>query len=212
MVKQVADPPVVGERRFRMGYEEYLDWADEDVHSEWVDGEVTVFMPPSILHQRLLSFLHVLLSLYTRRLDLGEVLMAPVEMRIRQRRSSREPDLLFVAKAHASRMDQIRVDGPADLVVEIVSETSVRRDRDEKRRDYEGAGIPEYWIFDPRPGRQRADFLRLGPDGRYVAVTPDDAGRYRSAVLPGFWLDPAWLWQDPLPDPEELRAVILAEA
>lgn len=210
MVRQVVDPLEIGERRFSMSYEEYLDWADEDEHAEWVDGEVTVFMPLSILHQRLLSFLHVLLSLYVRRLDLGEVLMAPVEMRIRGGRSSREPDLLFVEKAHAGRVDPVRVDGPADLVVEIVSETSVRRDREEKRRDYETAGIPEYWILDPRPGHRRAEFLRLGNDGRYVAASVDEAGRYRSAVLTGFWLDPAWLWHDQLPDPEEVRAIILA--
>jgi Uma2 family endonuclease len=70
------------------------------------------------------------------------------------------------------------------------------------------AGIPEYWIVDPRPGLQRAEFLRIGNDGRYAEASLDDDGRYRSLVLPGFWLDPAWLWQDPLPDPDALRAIV----
>lgn len=208
MAKRVVDRPGSGERRLRMGYQQFLDWADEDVHAEWVDGEVTLFMPPSVLHQRLLGFLYTLLSWYARRLDLGEVLMAPVEMRIRDGRSAREPDLLFVAAANAARIDSIRVDGPADLVVEIVSETSVGRDRVEKRREYERAGVAEYWVLDPRPRRQRAEFLQIGDDGRFVEVLLDAQGRYRSLVLPGFWLDPGWLWRDPLPDPDELKPTI----
>ena len=36
-------------QRLRMSYEEFLQWADEDVHAEWVDGEVIVHMPPMAL-------------------------------------------------------------------------------------------------------------------------------------------------------------------
>ena len=40
----------------------------------------------------------------------------------------------------------------------------------------------------------------------------DGEGHYHSRVLPGFWLDPNWLWQDPLPDPDALKPIILADA
>ncbi len=66
----------------------------------------------------------------------------------------------------------------------------------------------EYWIIDPRPGRQRVDFYRLTAQGKYQAVLPDADGRYHAAALSGFWLDPAWLWQEPLPDPLDLLSGI----
>ena len=208
MAKQAAAPPAPSGRRLTMDYREFLSWANEDVHAEWVDGEVTVFMPPSVLHQRVVGFLYVLLSWYARRFNLGEVLMAPLEMLILDGRSSREPDLLFVARAHADRITGIRIVGPADLVVEVVSDESVIRDRREKLADYQQAGIPEYWLLDPRPGQRRASFFCLGDDDRYAETPLDEGGHFHSTTMPGFWIDPAWLWQEPLPDPDDLKVLI----
>ena len=50
--------------RLPMSYEEYYAWADEDIHAEWVDGEVIVHMPPFDIHQTLLNFLNRLLAEY----------------------------------------------------------------------------------------------------------------------------------------------------
>jgi Uma2 family endonuclease len=193
MTQPVALAPSTQERRLAMTYEEWLVWSDgESKQSEWVDGEVVVFMPPTILHARVSGFVFLLLSHYVRLRDLGQVLTAPVEMRLSPT-VSHEPDLLVITPQ--------RVDGPADLVVEIVSADSVRRDRLEKFAEYALAGVPEYWLLDPRPGHQREDFFRLTDEGIYEPIEPDAGGRVHSRALPGFWLDPAWLRQDPLPDP-----------
>ncbi len=211
MSQQTITTPEAAERRLKMTYDEFLAWADEDVHAEWVDGEVTVFVPPSIRHQRLVSLLHYLLGLYADLRNLGEVLVAPVEMRLEPRGSSREPDLLFVAKANASRLSAARLDGPADLVVELVSDSSVARDRADKFYEYQEAGIGEYWVIDPRPGKERVDLYALTAEGRYQAILPDADGRYHSVALPGFWMRAEWLWQDPLPKPLVLLQEIAAE-
>lgn len=200
MAQQVAEAQAVQERRLKMSYEEYLAWEDEGAHGEWVDGEVIVFMPPTVLHQRIVGFLYYLLSSYLQFFDLGEVLAAPVEMHIVPGGSSREPDLLFVARKHLDRLTHERLVGPADLVVEVVSDSSVSRDRAEKFYEYQEAGVREYWIIDPRPGKERVDFFRLTAQGKYLPVLPDADGRYHALTLPGFWLDPAWLWQEPLPN------------
>lgn len=210
MGKQIVDPPVADGQRLTMGYDEFLAWWGEGTRGGWVDGEVVVVMPPRLVHQELVLFLSVLLSWYARWRDLGRVVVAPFEMLILDGRASRQPDILFVGRDHLGRLTDERLDGPSDLVIEVVSDDGAPRDRRDTLREYEEAGVPEYRILDPRPGRQRAEFLRVGNDGRYVAAAPDDAGRYRSVVLPGFWLDPAWLRRNPLPDPEEPRAVILA--
>lgn len=94
------------------------------------------------------------------------------------------------------------------MVGELISDESARRDRIDKLAEYGAAGVPEYWLFDPRPRQHRAEFYRLGAEGRYEAVLADAEGRYHSLVLPGFWLKPDWLWQDPLPKPAALLAMI----
>lgn len=118
-------------------------------------------------------------------------------MRLPTRPSGREPDLLFVANEHANRLRPTYVDGPADLVIEIVSPDSEERDRVTKLAEYEGAGIPEYWLIDP--AHQETTFYRLGADGRYSAVPIDADGFYHPAALSGFRLRVAWLWERPLP-------------
>lgn len=185
--------------RLRMSYEEYYAWADEDTHAEWVDGEVVVHMPPFEIHQTLLSFVQRLLAEYVEFERLGRVLIAPFEMRLLSQKSARQPDILVVTNGNLNRLSQERLEGPADLVVEIVSRDSVRRDRQEKYREYQDAGVPEYWIIDSRPGRNRADFYRLDEAGQYTLVGTDDDEWVESAVLPGFRLRPSWLWQESLP-------------
>lgn len=106
-------------------------------------------------------------------------------------------DLLFVSNQHVDWLRPTYLDGPADLVIEVVSPESVERDRVTKLAEYEAAGISEYWLVDFL--RREALFHRLGDDGRYHLVPVDADGFYRSAVLRGFRLRVSWLWQRPLP-------------
>ncbi len=80
----------------RMSYEEFLA-IPEPLLAEWVDGEVTIFMPPTAEHQNALGLLTVLLRLYSRIRGAGTVLIAPFEVVVRPGHSYREPDILFVA-------------------------------------------------------------------------------------------------------------------
>ena len=106
---------------------------------------------------------------------------------------AREPDLIFIAREHLDRLSQERLSGPADLVVEVISDDSVARDRADKFYEYQEAGVREYWILDSRPGRERTDFYVLDEKGRYRPVPPESDGRYHSTVLPGFWLYVDWV-------------------
>ena len=192
----------------RMSYEEFLA-IPEPLLAEWVDGEVTIFMPPTREHQAALRLLGVLIHLYARFRGAGEVIFSPFEVVIRAGHSYREPDILFVATPNLHRLSSKRLNGPPDLAIELLSDDSVTRDRDVKLREYEAAGMPEYWIFDPRPGRHASYHYRLGANARYEPVHPDPQGRVHSSVLPGFWLKPEWLWEDPLPIETDLLAEIL---
>lgn len=187
--------------RLRMSYEEYLAWADEDKIVEWVDGEVIVHMPPKDRHQDVVIFLVSLLRFFADFFQLGKVRAAPFEMKLSPRGPAREPDILFVAQQHLDRLTEERVAGPADLVVEVVSEDSVTRDRVKKFYEYQAFGVREYWVIDSRPGKAQADFWLADENGQYQRVPIGDDGIYRSATVPGFWLRVDWLWAETLPDP-----------
>jgi Uma2 family endonuclease len=112
--------------------------------------------------------------------------------------------VLFLASEHQERKRGTYIDGPADLVIEVVSPDSEVRDRREKYLEYEAGGIPEYWLIDDL--RHEAYFFILGADGRYQAASIGEDGMYESTVLPGLRVKVDWLWRDPLPTLDEALA------
>lgn len=181
----------------KMTYEEFLARADEDVPAEWVDGEVVLMSPPSKRHQRLVSFLTALLQHFVEVNQAGVVLLAPFQMKLATRPSGREPGVLFVSGDNLDRLKEMYLDGPADLVVEVVSAESRARDRVDKFYEYEQGGVREYWLIDPLS--KQAEFYLLGDDGSYHLSAVGSDGEFRSAVLDGLRLKVDWLWQEPLP-------------
>lgn len=188
------------EQRLRMSYAEFLAQIDEHAHAEWVNGEAIIFMPPTSEHQDIAGFLIALLRAFVDFYRLGIVLPAPFEMKPTPDSHAREPDILFVAQVNRSRITDKKLEGPADLLIEIISPESVTRDRDDKFYEYQAAGVREYWVIDPRPRRQRADFWVLDAKGHYRPVPLNEDDIYHSTVLPNFWLDVNWLWRTELPD------------
>jgi Uma2 family endonuclease len=172
-----------------MSYEDWLAWSGDAARSEWDDGEAIPFMPPKMIHQTLVSFLDRVLGLFVDLHGIGRVFVGPFEMRLP--RSAREPDVAMLLTENLGRKTAERVVGPADLVVEIVSDDSVGRDRLRKFAEYAEAGVREYWIGDPRPGRGTLEGFALGPGG-YEPIPPDPDGRIPSRVAAGFRFDPAW--------------------
>jgi Uma2 family endonuclease len=192
-----------------MTYEEYVEWAPEDRKTEWVDGEVIEFMSTKTRHAEVETFLIGLVLFFVNLRSLGRVYSGTYAMRVRGGRSSREPDLVFVANENLDRITRERLEGPADLVVEIVSEDSVTRDRRRKFKEYAEVGVREYWIAEGRDGFQGFDAYELIAPGKYRRIEPDADGLIRSRVLAGLAIDPAWLAADPPPNPiEALRQTV----
>jgi Uma2 family endonuclease len=186
----------------KMTFEEFLEWLDEDTRAEWVDGDVEIATPSGYWHQEIVGFLFILLR-YWASLHGGVVLNAPYLMLLApgqagETRRGREPDLLYVAIDNPHRITEYYVDGPADMVVEVISPESRRVDRNAKFFEYEKAGVREYWLIDL--DHNQAEFYRLNETGQYARIELTE-GRYESAVLNGFTLEIAMLWQRPLPDP-----------
>ncbi len=188
----------------KMTYEEYLTWEHESAFTEWEDGEVICLMPVKNRHQVIQEFLLFVLKALVKIFNLGVIRTAPLEVKIKPDGNAREPDIIFIANEHLDRLTEDRVNGAPDLIIEIVSDESVTRDRVKKFDEYEAGGVSEYWIIDNRPHRRRAQFYQLDEHGDYQTVKPAANGIYRSRALPGFWLKVAWLWDE---SPDEFRAL-----
>lgn len=190
----------------RMSYEAFLNWADGR-HAEWVAGEVILIMSPaSRRHQLLVQFLVAVLTEWGEAHDLGIVLSAPFQMKLNTVSSGSEPDVLFVAQEHLDRLTPTYLNGPADIVIEIISSESREQDEVTKLREYAQGGVREYWLLDPE--REEVTFYVQSAGGGYQAGAIDPEGIYYSPLLAGLGLRIAWLWQDPLPTLRTVRNVL----
>jgi Uma2 family endonuclease len=182
--------------RLRMTEKQFDAWADEDVRAEWVDGEVIVMSPVSGIHSDLFGFLFRIVTEFVEHRELGLVRGSEFQVRLANRRARRTPDLLFVARSRLRIVKRTYVDGPPDLIMEVVSPESESRDWRDKFLDYEAAGVREYWIVDPQS--QRVEAYHAPRRGKYRRLDETD-GRIHSKVLRGLFIRPAWLWRSPLP-------------
>jgi len=175
--------------------EEFEAWCDEDVRAEYVDGEVVIHSPASRSHERLVVFLSTLIQLFADKHNLGTVFGSNFQIRLRPG-LRRVPDVAFVSQTRREILQERYIDGAPDLVMEVVSPDSLVRDWREKYLEYQQAGVREYWVIDPQA--QKIEVYGLKEAG--YRLMPPEEGKLHSEVLPGFWLHPEWLWQDPLPN------------
>src|SRR5437764_6142154 len=82
-------PNSIARPSLRMSEQEFLDWCDEDVKAEWVDGQVVVMAPASGEHVDLGGWLYMLLRLFVERRDLGKVRGPEFMIRLAHRPSRR---------------------------------------------------------------------------------------------------------------------------
>jgi Uma2 family endonuclease len=155
--------------------------------AEFTDGRIEVLPMPTWDHQEIILYLINFLRAFIQPQKLGLAIMAPYRVKISERRY-REPDIVFVLQANASRVTN-RLGYGADLVMEVVSEDNPDRDLVVKRQDYAEAGISEYWIVDPRNTSITVLRLENGQYATHCELTA--AGHANSALLQGFSVDVA---------------------
>lgn len=173
--------------------EEFYALEGEDSDWEFLDGRL-VMSPASNRHENLFRFLLMILSGFLDERGGGAVRGSRYPMRLDERWSP-EPDLMVVREENLGRMGEQRLEGPADLVIEIVSAGDLRFEEREKLPRYRQARIPEIWLIDPYA--ESVGVETLGTRGYQVASQRE--GRLASTVVPGFWIEVGWLWREPLP-------------
>lgn len=184
----------------RISFEDFLN-AYAGMHAEWVDGTVITMSPGNTPRSRLTRFLGAVIQVWAEEHELGEVFIAPLSVRMET--SAREPGVFFFRREHLDRVHPTFVDGPPDLVIEILSRDTRGVDRGEKFYEYEQAQVPEYWLIDP--DRRKVEAYRLGGEGVYEAVAQGEPETLRADALPGMALPVEWLWRQPLPRVSEVQ-------
>ena len=161
----------------------------DDVPCELIYGRFYVSPSPSPIHQIVVLLLSEVF-LRAARISGGTVFVAPMDTLLADH-SVVQPDVLYLT---AERMGIVKrkVEGSPDVVAEIISPQSGRRDRSEKLRLYAEAGVREYWIVDP--DLRSFEFL-VNHEGKFqVAGAIDD--RYRSEAFPEVQINLAEFWQE----------------
>jgi len=172
----------------RFTYDDYLQFPDDGQRHELIDGEHYVTASPNTRHQSIVLNLSVLVGSYLRVHRLGRAFTAPFDV-VFSPFDVVEPDLLFVSTARlADVLTAANVQGAPDLVVEIGSSSTRKRDETIKRRLYERFGVSEYWVIDPELDEIKV--YRL-VDGRYtraaeLALERDEV--LESPLFPGLML------------------------
>ncbi len=169
----------------RWTYEEYYK-LDDDQRYEIIDGHLLMAPAPDTAHQEWSRELTLILASYVKRNKLGKVFAAPVDV-VLDTQNTVQPDLLFVSNANLGIIQHRAVFGTPDLMVELVSPSSVRRDRYQKKDLYARFGVKEYWIGDP--ANKTLEILTV-KEGRFeLHCCAEEKGKLTSLVLAGLEFD-----------------------
>lgn len=192
-VREKAPEYISGPKKFT--YQDYLELPEEPGYRyEVLAGELVKEPSPIVVHQRICRELEFILLLYFRKTDpLGEILFAPLDVTLGDF-TVVQPDILFISGTQKDIVKETRIDGAPRLVVEIISETSRRKDRLRKRQIYQEAGVQHYWLVDSYEKTFECLALR---DGEYIlAASGMDEDTVTHPDFPGLSLPLAELWQD----------------
>jgi Uma2 family endonuclease len=168
----------------KLTYDDYLLFPDDGQRHELIDGEHYVTPTPLLRHQRILGNLHFAIRTYLELHPAGEVFMAPLDV-ILSKYDVVEPDLLYVSKERGKEIYGEWIHGAPDLVVEIASPTTRKRDETIKRRLYQRWNVLEYWTIDPELEIVRVYRRRNGGFERAVELSHEAGDVLATPLLPG---------------------------
>jgi Uma2 family endonuclease len=139
---------------------DYFRLPDTNRFIELSEGRLVIPEMPTNSHQYTVGELFVEIRAFARNNSLGEARVAPLPVRLWQGKI-REPDIVFMSAAHTDRIGE-DFWGVPDMVVEVLSRSTMQVDREEKSLEYARAGVAEYWLVDPEEHVIEVYVLRQG--------------------------------------------------
>jgi Uma2 family endonuclease len=168
--------------RMRWTYERYARLPTSgSTRYEVITDELAVTPSPSAAHQQVVANLVMVIGTFVREHDLGRLLPGPIDVLFGEG-DYLQPDLVFMRRDRAHLMSPRGIEGPPELVVEILSPSTAHRDRGIKLERYRHFGVREYWIVDI--DARAVEVWRLG-DGALEPEVEPAAGHLRWMPVPG---------------------------
>jgi Uma2 family endonuclease len=178
----------------KLTFEQFRQLPDDGKQYELVCGEVHLTPSPTTKHQIILYRLVSSLDVYLSKNPLGKLLFAPLDVRLSVD-TALQPDLIFIANAHAAIIQEDYIRGTPDLVVEVLSPSTTAHDRATKSPIYAEAGVGEMWIIDPQA--MTIEILKLQGNKYLVEAALAGSRALTSTCFPG--------WELPLHDLFDFR-------
>lgn len=181
----------------------FYEIIEEDKKMEFINGEIIFQSPAKLRHINSIKLLTNLLSNFVVKNDLGFV--GSEKMLISLTRNDYEPDICFfgTSKSLDFKSDQMQFPAP-DFVIEVLSPSTEKFDRETKFQDYAAHGIREYWIIDPENEIVEQYFLQTE---EYELLLKSKDGTIESIVLPEFKIRIRAVFDEKL-NLEELKRMI----
>jgi Uma2 family endonuclease len=171
--------------RVKLTYEDFLLFPDDGKRHELIDGEHYVTPSPNTKHQVVLGNVHFMVRTWLESNPVGRVFFAPFDVVFTQF-DVVEPDLLYMSNARAETiLTSKHVTGAPEIVVEIGSPGTRKRDETIKRRLYERCGVSEYWVVDPELDIVRVYRSDAGRFGKPTELSTDAGDVLTTPVLAG---------------------------
>jgi Uma2 family endonuclease len=177
----VTSELIMKQSTIRFNYQDYLQ-LPEDKRYEILEGDLYVVPAPNTRHQRISKRIQTALILQIEQKGLGEVFGAPYDV-VFSDENIAQPDILFVRKERIAIIGEANLPGAPDLVVEILSPGTRKKDFAIKRKIYAKFGVREYWIVDP--DANTLEVLTWKETGYITAGVYGESERLVSPLLPG---------------------------
>lgn len=175
----------------KLTYADYAELPNDGRRYEILDGDLAVTPAPIPRHQAVSRNLQRILDRHVVENGLGQMFYAPIDV-ILADTTIVQPDLLFIAAGREALITERAIEGPPDLVVEILSKYSVRQDRVTKAILYARFEIPHYWVLDPHARTFEEHVLEA--TGYRLAAAALDAKRVRPVLFPALEIDLGLVW------------------
>jgi Uma2 family endonuclease len=169
----VEEPPIVYnlDEAKRYTYADYLTWFD-DVRRELIDGFIHLMSAPVRIHAKLSAKLNFIFTLFIeKKKGKCEIYYAPFDVRLPKNDKTADDEVYNVVQpdicvvCDLSKLDDRGCIGAPDLMVEVLSPSTFKKDWTKKRDLYEESGVREYWLVDPK--EKTVHVFLLQPDGKY---------------------------------------------
>lgn len=173
-------------------YQDLLSTPDDRHRYEIFEGELIMTPSPNTAHQNAVGNILTNVSIYVNTHDLGKVYCAPLDVYFDEE-TVVEPDILFVSKERLHIIDEQKVNGAPDLIVEVLSPSTAERDRGFKFKRYAHEGVKEYWIVDPK--QKMIEVFMLGEKGFGLFGKYGGGDEVRSKVFSDLRFQAAEVWK-----------------